>query len=162
MIGNLLRISPSQLKALQQDPGGIETVLYPDNDDETENERHLDLDKSWHIIHFLLAGDAWGGTPPFANAICGGAELGDVDVGYGPARYLTPAQVQEVGSALSGLAAKDLWSRFDAAAASRAEIYPADSWTNEDGEYVEDYYEKLRAFYAAAAHNSEAILLWIN
>ena len=118
MIGNLLRISASQLKDLQQDPDDIESLLYPE-DDEAENERHLDLDKAWHIIHFLLAGAAWGGTPPFASAVCGGTELGEVDVGYGPARYLTPVEVKQVADALSGIAAKELWSRFDAAAALR-------------------------------------------
>src|SRR4051812_34848725 len=115
MIGNLLRIAPAKLHELLEAPDSVETVIYPEEEDE-QNERHLDLDKSWHIIHFLLAGDAWAGKQPHANAICGGAELGDTDVGYGPARYLTPAQVKEVAGALSGISANELWSRFDSSA----------------------------------------------
>jgi len=161
IIGNFLRVSPSKLSELQQQPDGIEALLYPESE-EIGNERHLDLDKAWHIIHFLLAGEAWGGRQPLGNAICGGTELGDVDVGYGPARFLTPAQVREVASALSDVSSTELWSRFDATAASGAQIYPAGSWTKEDGEYVEDHFEKLKEFYAAAAQNNEAVLLYIN
>lgn len=42
----------------------------------------------------------------------GGTELGE-DLGYGPARGLTAAEVQAVSAALSAISGEQLWSRFD-------------------------------------------------
>ena len=43
----------------------------------------IDLDKSWHGIHFLLTGAAWEGERPLNFLILGGEEVGDIDVGHG-------------------------------------------------------------------------------
>src|SRR5438874_1266995 len=32
----------------------------------------VSLEKMWHGLHFLLAGEPWGGTPPLSLAILGG------------------------------------------------------------------------------------------
>ncbi|NUR82053.1 MAG: DUF1877 family protein [Terrabacter sp.] len=52
----------------------------------------LDLDKSWHGIHFLLTGTDWsaGDAGAAGGAILGGRPVGEDD-GYGPARLLEPA-----------------------------------------------------------------------
>ncbi len=77
MIANYIRIAPEQLAELQADPDSIGNFLeslfeslYPEkqeNEDEmqpTPPTRHLDIDKAWHGIHFLLNGNAWEGEPP--------------------------------------------------------------------------------------------------
>jgi hypothetical protein len=71
----------------------------------------LRIDKSWHGIHFLLTGSAWGGKPPLSNAVLGGKEFGQ-DLGYGPARYLTPDQVKEVAAALDEITEATLRAQF--------------------------------------------------
>jgi Domain of unknown function (DUF1877) len=76
------------------------------------NENGLNLEKSWHVLHYLLTGETEEAQPPLGNAILGGKEIGD-DLGYGPARFLTPQQVQEVASALASMKKEDLASRFD-------------------------------------------------
>src|SRR5271165_1779219 len=72
----------------------------------------LNIDKSWHGIHFLLTSSAWGGTPPLSNAVLGGTEFGP-DLGYGPARYLTPDQVKEVAAGLDRITGETLRGRFN-------------------------------------------------
>jgi hypothetical protein len=56
-------------------------------------EPPLDLGKSWHILHFLLAGEI--GPPSGDGAfLMTGQELGD-DMGYGPARLHSPAETKD-------------------------------------------------------------------
>ena len=44
----------------------------------------LELDKSWHVLHFLFTGHPSHGPMPAAALLSGGREIGD-DLGYGPA-----------------------------------------------------------------------------
>lgn len=48
------------------------------------------------------------------DVVLGGAPIGELDVGYGPARYLSPAEVKEVFEALNGLDWESLDDRYSA------------------------------------------------
>lgn len=113
------------------------------------------LDKAWHAIHYLLTGTAWDGDPPLDLLVTGGTPVGDVDVGYGPARALTAAEVAEAHRALDGLSDEELRGRFDPAAMTDADIYPSiwDRAPEEDDVlgYVMGHLAELRAFLARAA-----------
>jgi hypothetical protein len=76
MIGNYRRVTALELASLQQAPNQIMRFLYPDDSTSIPADRHLDLDKTWHAIHFLLTGDPWEGEPPLRNAVLGGTPLG--------------------------------------------------------------------------------------
>src|ERR1700761_9537434 len=102
----LAPISADELAALRQDPDSILNAPYP------TSERSIDLDKAWHGIHWLLTGDSWGGEAPLALAIVGGEDIGP-DLGYGPARVVTPEQAQAVAAALSDLTDEELARRYD-------------------------------------------------
>lgn len=162
MIGNYLRVTMRELDALRFEPAGIIAVLYPDGGHgDPEQGRCLDIDKSWHAIHFLLTGEPWDGALPLLNAVMGGTELGEEDVGYGPARYLLPAEVKAVAQALASLSGEALWQRFDAKAFARAEIYPQ-GWSEDGKHYVLGHYERLRAIFAEAAQADDAMLLYLS
>ena len=60
-----------------------------------------DLDKAWHGIHYLLTGTAWAGAEPLNFIVCGGTEVGDIDVGYGPARVFSSNDVKNDRSCAS-------------------------------------------------------------
>jgi hypothetical protein len=123
----------------------------------------LDIDKSWHLIHFLLTGDVWGGEPPLANVVLGGTELPDTDAGYGPFRYLTHKQVCETSQALSRITPAELWGRFNGDRVRAAEINPT-PWAGDDGDtqYVTQNYESLRRFFAEAASYGKSLLLYLS
>ena len=163
MIGNYLRLPEAELQRVLQAPASITKLLYPEDDSELPPDRHLDTDKSWHLTHFLLTGEAWGGAEPFVNAVLGGTEIGTEDVGYGPARYLTPAQVGAVASALEGLSPNELWERFDRQQVQEAEIYPS-GWEGNDTErdYILEYFSDLKDHFADAARDRDAMVLYIN
>lgn len=163
MIGNYLRVTPAQLGALFADASGITAFLDADHPDDAR----LDIDKSWHAIHFLLNGTAWEGAGPFADVVLGGQEIGDEDVGYGPARGLTPDEVQRIAAALATVSEEELWSRFDPAKLAEAEIYPKgwDAYDPSEDEsskaYLLGYYAELRAFFRRAAEAGDALVVYL-
>jgi hypothetical protein len=161
MIGNYLRVSAKQLEEIHREPSGIMNLLYPKGETDHATGTHLDIDKAWHAIQFLLTGEPWGGPPPLQNAVLGGTELGDEDVGYGPARALAPDEVQAVSIALAAIPSEQLWSRFDAKKFVEAEIYPQ-GLSSDDRDYILQHYDALRAFFSDAARSGDAIILYLN
>jgi hypothetical protein len=159
MIGSFVAVTPAQLRGFLDDPDSVASFLCPD-DDEPVNS--IDIDKSWHGIHFLLTGETEGGQPPLSQVVLGGTEIGD-DVGYGPARYLTPEQVKQVASALAALSRSQLASRFSAAAFEAADVYPQ-IW--DEGQEALDYllenYDVLVEFYRQASARGDAVLQYLN
>lgn len=127
-------------------------------------EPALDLHKAWHGIHFLLTAEATGGAPPLAWAVLGASEqnLGE-DLGYGPATYLSPAQVQEVSSALGALSLDELRRRYDPQKMTELGIYPSEIWRRADSfDWLLQFYEPLPAYYAEAAERESAMLIWLS
>lgn len=161
MIGNFRRLSEDELDSLVANPEGIADFLYAEGAD-LDDEDQLDIDKTWHAIHYLLTGSTWGGEGPLANAVLGGLPLGEEDVGYGPARFIRSSQVAETSQALQAISSEQLWSRFDAKAMRKEQIYPDFEGGDEDREYVCTYFEDLKKFYATAAANGDAMILYLS
>jgi len=160
MIGNFLQLTSDELAALIAEPSGVEGFIYPDDE---EHENNIDVDKAWQGIHFLLAGDPWGGEPPLANVVLGGTEIGD-DVGYGPARYLTVDEVESAARALKDITPERFRTRYFAAELSKNEVYP-DIWDDADDDavgYLSTWYETLRDYFIDAANNGNAMLKYLN
>ncbi len=127
-----------QLSKIMRTPGAYTRMLADD-------ERGLRLDKYWHDLHYLLTGKDGDAAPPLGNAVRGGTPIGD-DLGYGPARFLTPEQVREVAAALQEVSKDELTIRpgFE--------------------EFLEDtlyYFDKLVEYYKEAAERGNAMLLYI-
>jgi len=163
MCGSYLWVTHDQLDQVLNEPESVLDLLFPDDDSEFEAGRYLDIDKSWQLIHFLLTGDASGGDEPWCNVVMGGQEIGDVEVVYGPARFLLPDQVGEVDAALSSMTEDALWSRFDPQAIRKAEIYP-EGWNGSESDrtYVLNHFKNLKAFFRDAAHAQEPVLLYLS
>jgi hypothetical protein len=160
MIGNFLQLSSEELAVLLADPSRVEEFIYPEGE---ENEKNIDVDKAWHGIHYLLAGDTWSGEPPLANVVLGGTEIGD-DVGYGPARYLTADEVRAAADALKGITPEKLRERYVASELSKNEIYP-EIWDDGDDDaigYLATWYETLRDYYIDAASKGHAMIKYLS
>jgi hypothetical protein len=162
MIGNYLRLPQADLDAVLAKPESIGDFLYPEDDSQYPHDRHLDIDKAWHLIHFLLTGTEWEGAEPLRSAVLGGDEIGDEDVGYGPARAMMPAKVSEVSQALDGISAETLWKRFDLEMVEDLEIYPGWTGSAQERSYVLSHYEKLREFFNTTAADHAAMILYLS
>lgn len=122
------------------------------------NEEGLSLEKSWHVLHYLLTEKVEEAPPPLGNAILGGKEIGD-DLGYGPARFLTPQQVREVAMALAAISKDELAVRFDLKAMIAANIYPVRD--ESELELARYYFNHLSRYYSDAAASGNAMLLYV-
>ncbi|KXU80135.1 YfbM family protein [Aeromonas enteropelogenes] len=161
MIGNYLKLSTEQLEEIVSDPAKAEELVYPD--DANYPTEALDINKAWHLIHFLLNGETWGGEGALSNAVLGGHELPETDAGYGPFRYLQASEVKQTSLALAEVSSSDLWSRFDAKKVTAAEIYPT-PWAGDDGDrdYILQNFEALKQYFAEAADSGNAMLLYLS
>ena len=164
MVACFAPVTESQLEALQRDPDSVQDFLYPDENGLEELAGGFDVDKSWHGLHYLLTGTADEGEGPRSLAIFGGEEFGP-EIGIGPARFLTPAQVREVSLALADFTEAELRANFDPQAMEALRIYPTGIWVR-DGEegldYLLQYFGGLAKFYADAASRGDAVLQWIS
>ncbi|SNY66645.1 YfbM family protein [Paractinoplanes atraurantiacus] len=148
------RLPSDEVDAVLDNPEAIDALLYGDGPGQ------IDLDKSWHGIHFLLTGTTWDITEGAGSAVLGGTVVGD-DNGAGPPRLLRPTEVQAVAAALAPITSGTLRARWDPAALSEAEIYP-DAWDATDFDsYLEPNFTILRAFYESAAAENQAVLIAI-
>lgn len=127
---------------------------------------NTDLDKAWHGIHYLLTGTAWEGESPSNFLVRGGTEVGDIDVGYGPARVLTAAETREALNAVNELSDKDLKVRFDPQDMLAKEIYPEiwsrDPEEDDTFEYLTEYFQVLRGFLNQTVDEGLGIVVYVS
>lgn len=125
-----------------------------------------DLDKAWHGIHFLLTGTAWAGEPPLDFLVEGGQTVGAEDLGYGPGRVFSAAEVRGIHAAVAAISDEELARRYSPAALKEADIYP-DIWDRDPGaddarEYVLSYVTTLREFLANASRRGMGMLVYLS
>src|SRR5262249_49739657 len=121
--GRFLRVELRVIAGILDAPSALLGVLYPEPEPADHEVRYLDIDKTWRIIHFLLNSHAWEGSGALFGAVLGGAELTGEDLGYGPVRYLPPAEVRATAQALQPISFAELWSRLDEARIREAKLY---------------------------------------
>ena len=185
MIGRLRRASDEEVSRLLVHPEEIGAFLSPGDFEAGDGgsggasvpesgggraseggAADLDIEKSWHGIHFVLTGSDWGGAAPLNFLVSGGMEVGDEDVGYGPARAFTSAQVRAIHEALSQLPPEQFARRIDLAALEETGIYP-EIWEREDEatenqEFLTRHYAALRRYVEGLAGEGAGMLIYIS
>jgi hypothetical protein len=160
MIGNLLRVTKSELEEYLKDSSLLEDKIY---DDETENL--VDIDKSWDGIIFLLTGQSLATAEHNLVRVLFSGQLinEEQDLGYGPAHYLTPEQVAELNNEISTIIIADLKEKFNPEKMNKLEVYPA-IWDEGDDafDYVADGFLTVQNVFADATKNGEAIITFLN
>ena len=122
----------------------------------------LDLEKSWHGLHYLLTGSADQPKGVLGQAIFGGREVGE-DIGYGPARILSRDEVKGIAAALAVVTPATLAARYDAVTMDRLNIYPT-VWTRDGPEglrWLQNDLPGLQSFYRKAADSGSEVILLI-
>src|SRR4051812_5154835 len=148
-------LNAQQISAIKKDPAKI-VALAMSRDAATS----LDVDKDWHGIHYLLTQRAHPTASAQSKAIFGGQEIGE-DLGYGPARLLSPVEVKEVAKALEGETEAKVAVRYDPKKMDAMQIYP-EIWTRDGKEALDellDTYGKFVSFYKKAASSEGYVLL---
>lgn len=162
MIGNLLRVTKSELEDYLKDSSLLEEKIY---DDETENENLIDIDKSWDGIIYLLTGQSSATAEHNLVRVLFSGQLIDEeqDLGCGPAHYLTPEQVAELNNEISTITIADLKQKFNPEKMTEQRVYPTIWDKRYDAfDYVANGFSTLQSVFASATKNGEAIITFIN
>ncbi len=118
----------------------------------------LSLDKAWHGLHYLLCGHLDSTPSPLGQVIMGGTEIGDDEMGYGPARHFTPAEVANIAVELSAATLEaQMQGRFDPARMVNLDIYPG-GWDSSGLRWLMDEFRNLRAFFVDASSHRAAVV----
>ena len=123
----------------------------------------LDLHESWHILHFLLTGEASGGRLPGAFLLMG--RQAGRQPGWHAPRVLTFVQTAELADLLSGLTTADLLARIDTTRMDELSIHGMRSgqgvrsaqWLAEE---VQHYFPPLVEHVTVAAERRMGLIIW--
>jgi Domain of unknown function (DUF1877) len=160
MIGYFLALKAEQIDELVREPASVSSFVADAREDQDElGGDFLDIDKSWHAIHFLLTGEVEGGEAPLAWTVFAPTSVGE-DLGRGSARVLLPDQVIEVSQALAPVTVDKLRRGCDWAVMNERQIFPG-GWRKGDEDYIADNFKQLKKFYESAARRRMAVLQWI-
>lgn len=122
----------------------------------------FDVDKAWHAVHFTLTGDPWNPDGVLGSVVMGGEPFGG-DVGYGPARWLSPDAVVAAVRELADLTPDAFTSRLSFESMLRHEIYPQlwdrDHVDEQLVEFVADAYKEIRDRFAEAAAAGQGFVI---
>lgn len=165
MIGNLLRVSSSELETYIKNSSLLEERIYPE--EYIEDPNLLDLDKAWESIYFLLTGCTSSNYEkaelPLSLILFNGILVDEnQDMGYGPATYASPREVQEISNALPEVIRENLRSKFESIKLKDSELYPFNPDSEDMFDYIFEYYKKMKEFYHLAAKNDQAVISFIN
>lgn len=140
-------------------PPPSEPVTLPDSREEGDEG---DVDKAWQAIHFLLNGTAQPTDSLLGFLYSGGTTIADTDVGYGPPRGFTSAQVASIAAELSALDRDTLYRRYKPKEMDEQGVYPQ-IWA-EDGDkgfdYAWQHFEGLRSLLAEAQRRKQGLLVY--
>src|SRR5947208_10394748 len=160
MIGNLRPASDAEIEHLLGNPSDITRFLYGA---EAGDRERVVLNKAWHAIHFALTGSRLGGDEPLNFLVAEGTPVGEVDVGFGPARVLTSQQVRSLATALASLEPEDVARRVNLQKLDEEVIYPGNWKHNGQGvEYVVGSYRTMRDLIVRLAAQGLGMVLYIN
>ena len=160
MIGNLRPATDSEIEHLLANPPEITRFLYGAQADARER---LALDRAWHAIHFALTGSRLGGEEPLNFLVDAGTPVGEVDVGFGPARVMSSTRVRTLAVALATIAPDEIARRVDLRQLDAEAIYPGEWERNGHGvDYVVENYREMRAMIERLADAGLGMVLYIN
>jgi Domain of unknown function (DUF1877) len=118
----------------------------------------LELDKSWHVLHYVLTGAAWDGPLPAAALLTGGREVGE-DLGYGPARVLSAKETQAFALYLGMQSEASLVKKLNVPKMRSMDIYCADDDCEED---LNHYFPQLKSYVSDAAAKGQGLVIWMS
>lgn len=130
--------------------------------DPREDGDEGDVDKAWQAIHYLLTGSAEPTDAPLGFLCSGGTIIEGTDVGYGPPRVFTSAQVASMAAELSAYDRNSLHRRYKPKEMDEQDVYPQ-IWVRdgEEGfEYAWQHFEALRSLLAEAQIRKQGLLVY--
>ena len=159
MIGYYYKTDEETLQKIQERSVG--SIVFS----EESEQNLLDIDKTWHAIHFTLTGCAYDGAEDniLSNLVLGGTPISEEDMGYGSARLIMKEEVAQLAEALKEWDEKAFREKFNVEDMIDNQIYPV--MYNEDEEefftYVWEYFVEVKKFFQEAAEEGQNVLTFL-
>lgn len=132
---------------------------------EALSEDEIDIDKSWHILHYLFTGSANGKTPPGCYLLEGGRIIKDVEIGYGPVYTLDVQQVKEFSDFVCEFDQQTLEQRFNKEEMKKQKIYVAENTSSDFKEellpYVLENLRCLKNFLVKTVDENKGLMIYM-
>jgi len=160
MVGEYIRVDDKMLSKLKKGKKDI----FELSEELADSGAVTDLDKAWHIVHFVLSGKVWeSGGEPLSRMVLGGAIVNeDSDGGYGPSTYLTVDEVREISAAAESVSEEWFRERYDKVKKNGKEVYILDSANESEYdelfEYAWSYFLEAKEFFKQAAQEKQNIV----
>ncbi|EIJ33146.1 YfbM family protein [Thiothrix nivea] len=176
---HLAAISDANIECLGDNPSLIWTLVQneqPGTSNTSERQQstrktlypepiHLreTLGEYWHGIHYLLCGQAWNGQFPTSFLLDGGSYVGDVDIGYGPARLFDSCETRKIARNINRKTPADLAKHFDALQMLDEDVYPGLLWDEDTGALNAclERFTAMQHFLRHAAENELGFTLYL-
>lgn len=143
----------------ESDPARIAAALFgaPGGWRNGPEGRLLDLGGDWQALHWALTGDAWEGSQPEADVVCGGRLLTEdgADATGADVIYLAPERVKAAAAHLDSTGFTSLPGRLDPAVMSAAGVQGAGAPDPEAR--LRPAYGRVSAFFRTAAGEGQAV-----
>jgi hypothetical protein len=122
----------------------------------------IDLDKAWHIVHFLLTGTADKVPAPAGALLNDSQPITKEDICLGPPWALLPAEAKKFAAIVAALTPDEVEQRLDLAAMKSAKVYLAEEMRDiqELRSYALHHLAALRSFMATASDNDQGVILF--
>jgi hypothetical protein len=128
-------------------------------------ERAVCLEKSWHILHYLLTGHIGPASAP-GDLLLTGQDLGE-DVGYGPARLHDPMETRSFGQFLETQDLSSLQRRVNFKEMTQLHLYGVPFGRGSESEFETElrnevglYFPLLRDYVRGMSDRANGLLLW--
>jgi hypothetical protein len=124
----------------------------------------MDLDKAWHIVHYLLCGDTGRGEGPLALIGDDLHPIADFDLGLGKPNEVTPDKVRAFAAAAADLTIEQFLVRYVPDEMPLNNLYMGSVIERGDVDDIREYavenFLSLRKFAQDAASRGEAIITY--
>lgn len=160
MTGYYFRADEDMMKNIREQ--SVSDVVF----DETNSKYLLDIDKTWHAIHYTLTGTQYEieDDEDVSHLILGGVPVSEEDMGYGPARLFTKEQVALLNNALKEWDETCFRQNFNMEGMFEEEIYPLIEGQDTEEEffsYVWPYFMWIKEFFQEAAEEEQYVLTFL-
>lgn len=133
--------------------------------DDAYSENMIDVDKTWHAIHFILSGNAYESDDDnvLSQLVLGGPPINEEDLGYGPALLLDKNLVAQIAEALNAWDETLFQKKFNFKNMIANDIYPIIDGEDENDfyTYVWEYFQILKTFILKAAQKGQNVITFI-
>lgn len=167
MYGHYRQVSDETLEKICKDRD-IQKHLISSDGSDLSYGKYLCIGIYWHAIEFLINGsNPLQGSTQIKGIVYGGEPLDQDETtwfDFGPIRYFTPIQVQEIAEELTNLVPSDLVARYSQATMAEHQIHPDNWWEIDQSSAIaeiEDYYARLVDFFREASEHNRYVITYI-